>query len=175
MEKQEIKQIPIKNYIILIVLFIGGIILTGYSCNWYKIYDEYQRETPVIRGTLSEITAEEIDHYVLDNPTTIFYMCTSKDFACRNYEKDLKKVIESQDLQNNIIYVNLSNVDINSFVDNFNKTYSYKKKLTVNYPALIVFEDGKVTSILQGSNNKKLTVSKTKQFIELNNIGNNYE
>ena len=163
MEKQELKKIPVKNYIILGVIFIIGITIIGYSCNWYKIYDEYQRETPVIRGTLSEITAEEIDHYVLDNPTTIFYMCTSQDFSCRNYEKDLKKLIESEELQNNIIYVNLSNVDINSFVDNFNNNYNYKKKLTTNYPALVIFEDGKITGILQGSDDKKLTVSKTKQ------------
>ena len=175
MEKKELKKIPIKNYIILGIIFIIGIAIIGYSCNWYKIYDEYQRETPVIRGTLSEITSEEIDHYILDNPTTIFYMCTSQDFDCSNYEKDLKKLIESKELQNNIIYVNLSNVDINSFVENFNNTYKYKKKLTTNYPALVIFEDGEVSSILQGSNDKKLTVSKTKQFIELNNIGSNDE
>ena len=175
MEKTELRKIPIKNYIILGVIFIIGIAIIGYLCNWYKVYDEYQRETPVIRGTLSEITAEEINHYVLDNPTTIFYMCTSKDFSCRNYEKDLKKLIESKELQNNIIYVNLTNVDINSFVDDFNNTYNYKKKLTTNYPALVIFEDGKIISILQGNKEKKLTVSKTKQFIELNNIGSSYE
>ena len=175
MEKQELRKISVKNYIILGIIFVVGVTITIYLCNWYKVYDDYQRQTPIIRGTLSEITAEELDHYVLDNPTTIFYMCTSQDFACRNYEKDLKKIIETQELQDDIIYVNLTDVDINNYVDDFNNTYKFKKKLTTNYPALIVYEEGKITSILQGDEKKKLTVSKTKQFLELNNIGKNYE
>lgn len=165
------KVIPLKNYIILSCLFVAGIVLTIYACNWYRIYDEYQRQTPVIRGTLSEITAEEINHYITDNPTTVFYMCTSNEFNCRNYEKDLKKLIVSEDLQNSIVYVNLSDVDSNAFVNNFNNTYSYKVKLTTNYPAFVVFNDGKVTNILQGSEESKLTIAKTRQFIDINKIG----
>ncbi len=165
------KKTPIKNYIILGIIFIITIGLTIYLCNWYYVYDEYQRETPVIRGTLFEITTEEFDHYVMENPTTVIYMCTSSDFVCRNYEKDFKKLIDNQGLQDAIVYVNLSEVDVNHFVEHFNSTYNYKVKLTNSYPALVVFEDGKVSNILQGSNEQKLTVVKTKQFIDINKIG----
>ena len=165
------KVIPLKNYIVLSMLFIGIVMLTGYFCNWYHVYDEYQRQTPIIRGTLSEITAEEINHYITDNPTAVFYMCTANDFNCRNYEKDLKKLVISEDLQNSIIYVNLSDIDSNVFVDNFNNTYTYKVKLTTNYPAFVVFNDGKITNILQGNEKNKLTIGKTRQFIDINKIG----
>lgn len=167
----EIKKTPIKNYIILGIIFIISIGITIYLCNWYYVYDEYQRQTPVIRGTLSEITTEELNHYVLENPTTVIYMCTSSDHVCRNYEKDFKKLIEREELQNEIVYVNLSNVDVDMFVENFNNTYNYKIKLTSNYPALIIFDEGKVTNILQGSKDEKLTITKTQQFIDINKIG----
>ena len=76
----------LKNYLILAAIFLAGIGLTFYLCNLYKVYDEYQKQTPVIRDTLSEITADELEHYILENPTIVIYMCTSSDMVCRNYE-----------------------------------------------------------------------------------------
>lgn len=170
MEKNN-KKIDIKNYIILIIIFIVGIGITLYLCNWYHVYDEYQKQTPVIRGTLSEITNEELEHYVMENPTTVIYMCTASNPICRNYEKELKKLVESENLQEKIIYLNLSDIDENKFVDNFNNKYPYKVKLTTNYPALVIFEDGEINNILQGKDDEKLTIIKTKQFIDINKIG----
>lgn len=165
------KKIPFKNYVILGALFIFGMALTIYLCNWYKVYDDYQKQIPIIRGTLSEITTEELDHYVLENPTTVIYMCTASDYVCRNYEKDFKKLVENNNLQDTIIYLNLSNVNISEFVDNFNNSYNYKVKLTSSYPALVIFEEGRVVNLLQGSDEEALTVTKTKQFIDINKIG----
>ena len=54
----------IKNYILLFVIFALGIGVTLYICSCYKVYDDYQKQTPIIRGTLSEITNEEITHYI---------------------------------------------------------------------------------------------------------------
>lgn len=161
----------LKNYLILGFIFLAGIGLTLYLCKWYNVWDEYQKETPVIRGSLLEITYEDLAHYVMENPTTVIYMCTSSNDTCRSYEKNLKKVVEKENLNDYVIYLNLSNLDQDEFTNNFNTEYNFKKKLTTNYPAFVVFEDGKVKSILQGSKNKKLTVSSTKQFLELNGIG----
>lgn len=161
----------LKNYIILIVIFLAGIGLTLYLCKWYNVWNDYQKETPVISGSLLEITYEDLEHYVMENPTTVIYMCTANNDKCRSYEKDFKKIIEKENLNDYVIYLNLSNLDQDEFVNNFNGQYEFKNKLTTNYPAFVVFEDGKVTSILQGNKKKKLTVSSTKQFLELNGIG----
>ncbi len=164
------RKIPTKNYIILLVLFIAIIALVLYLCNLYHIYDAHQREVPVIRDTLFEIQPEEIEHYVMENPTTVFYMCTAADETCRNYEKDLKKLVQKEELQSAIIYINLSNVDSDEFVSTFNTKYPYKISLKKNYPAFVVFQEGKIISILQADKNSKLTISDTAQFIKLNKI-----
>lgn len=160
----------LKNYAILVVIFIFGIGATLYLCNWYKVYDEYEKQTPIIRGTLSEITNNELEHYILENPTITIYMCTSSADICRNYEKGLKKVVQDKSLTDSIVYMNLSDIDQNSFIKEFNEKYPYKIKLTSNYPALVTFEEGKIKSILQGSEQEKLTITKTKQYLELNHI-----
>ena len=165
------KKKNLKNYLLLILLFCIGVGLTLYLCKLYDVYDEYQKETPVIRDTLSEITDEELEHFLMENPTSVIYMCTSSDMTCRNYEKDFKKLIKKDNLQDIIVYLNLSNIDQKKFINDFNNVYQYKISLTSNLPAIVYFEDGKIKNILQGNSKEKLTITKTKQFIEINKIG----
>ncbi len=163
-------KIPLKNYLILLLIFLITGILVIYLCNCYTVYSESKKEIPVIRNTLFEITDKELEHYILENPTTLIYMCTASDEACRTYEEGLVKLVKKSDLKDKMIYLNLSDLNQDEFVESFNEKYPYKIKLTANYPAIVAFTDGKVTNILQ-SKNKKLTINKTKQFIEITNPG----
>lgn len=165
------KKVGIKNYFILILIFATGILLTLYLCNVYKVYDESKKQIPVIRGTLSEIKYEELEHYISENPTTVIYMCTASNEVCRNYEKDLKKLIKKEELQEEIVYLNLSETNNSEFTEMFNKKYPFKVKITDNYPAIVIFIDGKITNILQAKRQEKLTITKTQQFIDLHMIG----
>ena len=171
MKVKEEKKSTIHNYILLVVLFAVTAGLVIYLCKWYNVYHEYQKETPVIRGSIMEIVNEDLEHYILDNPTAVIYMCTAKDDECRNFEKDFKKLLKKRDYNNEIIYLNLSDINQDEFVNSFNDKYNYKIKLTTHYPAFVLFEDGKVVSVLQGNEKKPLTVLKVKQFLELNDIG----
>jgi len=158
----------LKNYVILIAIFCCCVALTLYLCKWFEVYQEYEKEIPVIRGNLVEINPDDLEHYVLDNSDTIIYMCTANDDECRNFEKDFKKYIIKNDITDEIIYLNLTNIDGDQFVKNFNQKYKYKMKLNGKYPAFVVFQDGEITSILQESKNKKITISKVQNFLELN-------
>lgn len=170
MEKSNIKDKKrFKNYIILIVIFILCWGLTLYLCEWYKVYNDYEKQTPVIRGTLSEITYEDLDHYVVDVPSVIVYICTSYDDNCRNFEKNFKKYVKKNDLNNSIVYLNITNIDKQQFINDFNNKYNYKGKLTGNYPAFVSFKDGKINSVLQATDNKNLSLSKVDSFLDLNN------
>ena len=165
-EKKEEKNL-FRNYIILAIFVALGVGITLYFCKVYKVYDDYQKATPVIQGTLSEIAPEELDHYVVDNPQTIIYMCTASNENCRHYEKDFKKYIEKESVQDKIVYLNLSSTDLDQFVNDFNSKYKYKQKLVKNIPALVSFSDGKVDALLQEKKDKKLSISKTKHFLDI--------
>ena len=171
MSEKEEKKSVLHNYIILTIIFILSMGLVIYLCKLYNVYDEYQKETPVIRGSLQEIVDDDLEHYVLDNPTAVIYMCTSSNEICRTFEKGLKKLLNKNNYNDQIIYLNLSNLNQDEFVDSFNSRYMRKAKLTTNYPAFVLFVDGKAVSILQGTEGKPLTITKVKQFLELNDIG----
>ena len=112
-EKQKKK---VKNYIILVfvVLLFVGLVL--YLCKWYKVYDEYQKDIPVIRDSLQEIVNEDLEHYILDNPSSLIYICTANDENCRDFEKKFKKLIEKDELADEIIYLNVTGIDQDNFV-----------------------------------------------------------
>ena len=170
MEKSNVKEKKgLKNYIILVVIFILCCGLTLYLCEWYKVYNDYEKQTPVIRGTLSEITYEDLDHYVVDVPSVIVYICTSYDDNCRNFEKNFKKYVNKNDLNDSIVYLNITNIDKQQFINDFNNKYNYKGKLTGNYPAFVSFKDGKINSVLQAADNKNISLSRVDSFLDLNN------
>ena len=168
------KKIPIKNYVILLVLFLFTFLLTYYIYRWYVVYSEYQNNIPIIKDTLVELTEEEMEHYISDSSTTTIYVCTASDTACRNFEKSFKKLVDKKSLKEYIAYVNISDIDDKGFIDRFNSNHPYRKSILSKYPALIYFEDGEISDILQESATEKLTIEDVKQFLKRNKIGSNY-
>ncbi len=170
-KKEELRKVPAKNYIALITIFIATFLLAIYLYRYYVVYSEYQKQTPVIRDVIPEITDQELSNYVQESPNTVIYMCTASDDTCRNFEKGLKKVIEQKHLATNITYVNLSDANLEQFTNDFNNKYDYKIKLKNNYPALVVFEDNEIRDIIQNSKKEKLTIDDVEQFLKRNKIG----
>ncbi len=158
----------IRNYAILGGIFAVCIFLTLYFCKWYEVYKEYEREIPVIRGSLYEINRDELEHYVVDNSNVILYMCTATSDECRSFEKKFGKYVTRNEIQEEVVYLNLTGIDEEDFLKAFNEKYPYKPKLNGTYPAFVAFRDGKVVSILQMKKNKKVTISKVQNFLELN-------
>ena len=158
------------NYIILCLVLLVSVGIVLYLCKWYKIYEDYQKEIPIIRDQLQEIVSDDLEHVILENPTTILYICTSNDEECRSFEKRFIKLLRKKDYREDIIYLNVTGIDQDTFVNNFNQKYAKKKELTTKYPAFVLFEDGVATNILQ-EKSKELSMSKVKHFLELNKLG----
>jgi len=165
------KKNKVHNYIILLIICICFIAFVFYICKIYNIQEEERLKIPVIRGQLLEIYKDDLDHYIMDNPSSIIYVCTADGEKCRSFEKEFKKLLKKNDYMNQIIYLNLTDVDQDVFLEEFNKKYNSKTRLSNYYPAFILFEDGKIKSILQGSSSKDVSTNKLKQFLEVNEIG----
>ncbi len=165
------KNKKLHNYFVVILLFLVCIGLVLYLCELYKVHQEEKMKVPIIRDSLGEIYQKDLDYYIVDNPTSVVYMCTANDDVCRTFEKSFKKLLKKKDYNDEIIYLNLTDLDQEEFVNSFNQKYPYKEDITSHYPVFVLFDDGKVIGILQGTEEKPLTVSKVKNFLELNEIG----
>lgn len=149
-----------KNYVILACIYLAVIFLVLYFVKWYQTYQEYQMKVPIMRDVLQELLPEEVDHYVLENPDTLLYICSATDATCRNFEKDFRYYVKQKGLESNIIYVNLMDVENQeSYLSDLGKKYG-KEIDTKGYPMFLQFEEGNIEEV-----ESELTMEKAKLFL----------
>lgn len=130
------KEIPFKNYIILAVILIFTILLVVYLFNWQSVYQKNKLQEPILDKYLMVINYNELDDYLVENKEAIVYVSVLNDEKIRMFENKFKNIIIKNDLNNKILYLNLTNesVEINK---------KYPSNLS-EVPTLIIFDEGKV-------------------------------
>ena len=85
------------------------IALVLYLASWYNTYVEYKEEIPVLQNIISEINPSEVDHYLMENPSPILYVCSASNNDCREFEESIKDSLKEKAYQD-LTYVNLENI-----------------------------------------------------------------
>ena len=157
-----------KNYIILTFIYAVVIVLVLYLASWYNTYVEYREEIPVLQNIISEINPDEVDHYLMENPSPILYICSASDSDCREFEKSIKSYLQENAYQD-LTYVNLEDInDKTAYITELLDKYNGSNFVINRIPCLIKFTDGKVTSIEDGLNGALLTKDEALNFIDAN-------
>lgn len=146
-DKMQKRDIPLKNYLILLAVSLGTILLVFYLVSWYNTSKEYYQNNSILSKYLSEIKSDEIHSYLLDNPEVIIYYASAKDESIKSFEKEFKKMIEEKEIKQSIIYIDSSKEENSSFISNLNNI-SNKKMNSIIIPNLIYIKDGKLNKIL---------------------------
>jgi len=141
------KKIPFSNYIKLLLLITVTVIGIFVCRNIYLSNEDYNNNIPIIRDYVySEINSKEIYNYIREDNDAVIYMGVASSKTCRDYENIFKNIITKYHLEEDITYLNLSNLKSKkTFIKEFNKFYNSDLE---DYPSLIVFKDGKVVDIL---------------------------
>lgn len=168
-KKDEKRAIPNKNYLIVAVIFVITIGLMFFLRNWYISYQDYENTIPVLSGVISEVKYTEVDNYLIDNPSVVMYMGDAKDGDCREFELELKKLVENKHIKDKVIYYNITDVKNKSLLlKEFNNKYTVNNKIS-SYPVVMIFEDGKIVDYRSKSASKNLTIS------DINLLFNEYD
>lgn len=133
------KEIPFKNHIILAVILIFTILLVVYLFNWQSVYQKNKLQEPILDKYLMVINYNELDDYLVENKEAIVYVSVLNDEKIRMFENKFKNLIIKNDLNNKILYLNLTN-ESNTLLD-INKKYLSNLS---EVPMLIIFDGGKV-------------------------------
>ena len=168
-KKTNKREIPIKNYFILGLIIVITLLIVLYSSAWYKNYHDSKEITPVITSTLREVKYDNIDTVLTERDVVIMYMCTTNETICRSFEKKFAKYIKSNNLQDDIMYLNLGydtneNNLLNLVYDNY-KSDKLVKKMH-DYPTLVIFKSGEIVDILSSTSKNKITINKVREFLD---------
>ncbi len=166
------REIPKKNYFILIVVIVAVVGLCFYLTSWYKTIEEYYKTNSVISEVLPEIETETFSSFLLDNPDIVVYISSSSDSGVKTFEKQFKKMIVDYSLNSNIIYFDIDkDVNVNgleTLVKNF-MSKSLKKVANIPVPNLIRFENGEIVDILY-IRDSSITKNDAIKFLERNEV-----
>lgn len=166
MKKEKQKQIPIKNYIIVIVMFIVTVLLVFGIRSWYRSYVNYKYTIPVIRGKIQEIKLKELEDYISENDNYYIYIGESNNKFCRKIEKELPEVLERRNIETETIYLNMDGSSEKELKELLNK--SYKEEINIKYPIFIIIKDKKVLSFTKNNN---IDISDIEKILDEYEIG----
>ena len=150
------KEIPLKNYFILILVILLTILAVFYMRDWYNTSKEYYAQNSVMTKVVREIKNDEISNYILENQKFILYVSSGRNTNIKSFENEFKNLIQKMDLGENVLYMNLDEVDVSDFYNSLNSYASstkVKNQIVSSDASMYVFTDGKLTMLLNNVNN----------------------
>lgn len=163
------KRSTFKNWLEVLLLVVLVVVITIYLCSWYKNYKQESMNEFVLGDLIKQIKYEELDPYLQENNDVYVYICVIDDTDCREFETDIKDTIESHDLKDYIVYLNLTEEENREeIIDDINAKYGSEEKID-DYPAFVRIKDSKIVSMVEKVN-KKLTKSNFERYMDLNEM-----
>lgn len=154
MNNKMIREIPVKNYIILGVVIFVTMLILYYFYMWVDVYKESKINIPIMDKYMMVINYNELDNYLVENPNTIVYVSVLEDERIRDFEKKLKVKYKNDEIDNDILYLNITDEIVNKNIKNemINKYYLNSLNMT-DVPCVLVFNKGILNSVYSVSDN----------------------
>ena len=158
MKRQE-REIPKKNYLYLIIMFIIVIFVTLLIFDIRDNINSKKLETSNFNQFISEVKLEEIDSILTEPSSDLFILITKvNDEEIYQLEGNIKRIIKNYDMRENFIYIDYTDKEISEL----------NKKLNTNIktiPALIYYKNGVFVKSVDSSEDL-LNSSDIEQIIE---------
>lgn len=133
------KKIPLKNYIIFIIICILTIGILIMFVNKYNSKLEYENSTNERMNFIREITYMDYSNYILENQEYIMYISNSENDNI-DFETNLRKKIEEKDYIKNMVYFNSKENEID-LLETINKEYNINLN---KLPNIIIVNEAKL-------------------------------
>lgn len=104
------REVPKKNYVYFMLLTFITLVALIYFVKWYQIRESEQVKSTVQISVASELKADEIDNYLLENPDVIVYIASSKDGVMSSFEKRFDDYLRNKELLNKIVYIDTAKI-----------------------------------------------------------------
>ena len=152
-KKEKEREIPPKNYVYLAIIILGSIFVLFYAYLWYDTYRESKLYTSIMSNYLTVINYNELSNYIIENENAVIYVSVLGDEKINRFENSFKNTIVRNNLKNTMLYLDVTNENINSVRSNL--------KIDTEFPCIVVYTNGKVAdtySIVRAKYNSKKIV-----------------
>lgn len=136
-KKENLKEIPFKNYVYLFFILLGSILLLIYIYTWYETYNENKLYTSIMNNYLTVINYNELNDYITENKDAILYVSVLGDKEINRFEEKFKNSIIDENLKENILYLDITNENRQHAI----LTLQIEEEL----PYFVVYTNGQIT------------------------------
>lgn len=148
MKKNNGKEIPLKNYIILGLVILLTLGLVYYFYLWYITYEESKLNETIMDRYLEVINYNELNDYIVENRNAMIYTSVLEDNNIRKFEIKFKNIVVKNALKDKILYMDMTDI----FKDKIKYTelrnsYQINNYNITNVPCILVFKDAKLVDI----------------------------
>ena len=167
--------IPIKNYVIAFGIVVAAVLLTIYGFAWYNVLKEgkvsqsYLVKEKVISNEIQSL--DEVEAIFAEVPDEYFiYISYTGSEEIYNMEKELKKVINKYELNDQIYYLNVTEIkEKDDYIDKINKSLNLEEKVT-QVPTIIYIKEGKVVDIIKRSDDNMMNVGDFQKLLDISYV-----
>ncbi len=170
------RYIPLKNYIIAIVLVIAIILITWWAFAWYNVYKESKvSESYLVK---QKIISQEIDDLseikdVLSEPFSNYFIYISYTGSedIYNMEKDLKTIIVDYKLSDKFYYLNVTKIkDEKNVIDQINEALGLEGKEVKQIPTIVYVKEGNIVDVITREDEHIMNAGDFEKLLEINKI-----
>ena len=161
MKKEKLREVPKKNYVIVIIITLATCLTLLYFVRWYDLRFNELSPASIISDSITEVSFSEIDNYLLENPYVLLYINNSKNADSQEFEKDFVKYIKKYELNSKIIYVDIAKLN-DEDLQKLNDKWLINSDIFV--PNLLLIENG-VTKDQLYYVNTKINIEDVKAFL----------
>ena len=122
--KKDVREVPTKNYFIVLIVSILVIIITLYVRSFYLNYLANNAGSSIFETkSINQINIDDIDYAVNETTDGIMFVSYNGETMISIMERRLYKEIEKKNLNDRILYLNITE-DTQSKLDTLKKKYS---------------------------------------------------
>lgn len=115
---------------------------------WVDVYKESRINMPIMDRYMTVINYNELDNYLVENPNTIVYVSVLENEKIRKFEKKLKNKYKEHLIDNEILYMNITeDLKDKHVAYEMESMYSVGSLNMTDVPSVLVFREGVLKSI----------------------------
>ena len=115
---------------------------------WSNAYEESKLNTMIMDKYLQVINYNELNNYLVENKDAVIYSSVLEDQKIRHFEKKFKNIIIKNSLNNDILYLDLTEeLKDKNITKDIKETYNINNQDIANTPSIMIFKDGNLYSI----------------------------
>ncbi len=174
--KKNERFIPLKNYVLAVVIVVVIILITCYSFAWYNVFKENKVSTSYLvkeKIVSNEIQSlDELDAIFSEVPESYYvYISYTGSENIYNMEKDLKDLITEYNLNDSIYYLNVTSFkEEDNYIDKINEAFNLEDKKIDQVPTIIYYKNGKAVDIIKRNDNNIMSAGDFQKLLDVNKI-----